>query len=122
MIRQIGTISLSSLPGFPRLVRTKANIEKVKDRLHRKSQISARKIVTELDILRSSVRRILKNDIGLRPYKKIMEPSLSDDQRVEQKKFANWVPTNFRKEDTMKILFSDDKYFDIDGVYNSQNN
>ena len=50
-----------------------------------------------------------------------MEYSLSDDQRVKRKKFANWVRTNFRKEDTVKILFSDEKNFDIDGAYNSQN-
>ena len=37
------------------------------------------------------------------------------------KKFINWVRTSFRKEDTMKILFSDEKCFDINGVYNSQN-
>ena len=85
MIRQTGTISLSSPPGCPRLVRTKANIKKVKDRLRRKSRVSARKIATELDISRISVRRILKNDIGLRPYKKIMELSLSDDQRSSGK-------------------------------------
>ena len=36
-------------------------------------------------------------------------------------KFANWIRTNFRKENTMKILFSDEKMFDIDGIYNSQN-
>ena len=35
--------------------------------------------------------------------------------------FANWVRTNFRKENKMKILFSEEKIFDIDGVYNSQN-
>ena len=45
MIHQTGTISLSSPPGCPRLVRTKANIKKVKDRLRRKSRVSARKIV-----------------------------------------------------------------------------
>ncbi len=28
---------------------------------------------------------------------------------------------NFRKEDTLKILFSDEKMFDIDGIYNAQN-
>ena len=50
-----------------------------------------------------------------------MESSLADDQRDQRKKFANWVLTNFRKEDTMKILFSDEKYFDIDDVYNFQN-
>ena len=36
-------------------------------------------------------------------------------------KFSNWLRTNFRKEDTMKILFSDEKLFDIDGIYNSKN-
>ncbi len=33
----------------------------------------------------------------------------------------NWVDNNFRKEDTMRILFSDEKLFDVDGIYNSQN-
>ena len=36
-------------------------------------------------------------------------------------KFANWIRTNFRKENTMNILFSDEKMFDIVGVYNSHN-
>ena len=35
-------------------------------------------------------------------------------------KFANWIRTNFRKENTMKILLSNEM-FDIDGIYNSQN-
>ncbi|CAF1073942.1 unnamed protein product [Rotaria magnacalcarata] len=68
-----------------------------------------------------SVRRIMKNDLGLYPYKKVIEPLLSDDQKLKRKQFANWVRTNFRKEDTLKILFSDEKMFDIDGVYNTQN-
>ena len=37
------------------------------------------------------------------------------------KTFANWVRTNFRKDDTMRILFSDEKFFDIDGLDNSKN-
>jgi hypothetical protein len=75
----------------------------------------------ELDISHASVRRIMKNDLGLRPYKKVIEPTHFDDQKIKRKKFANWVQTNFRKEDTLRILFSDEKFFDIDGVYNSQN-
>ena len=67
------------------------------------------------------IRRILKTDLGLQPYKKVIEPSLSDDHKAQRKKFANWVRTNFRKEEAMKILFSDEKFFDIDSVYNSQN-
>ena len=63
----------------------------------------------------------MKVDLGLKPYKKVIEPSLFDDQKIKRKKFANWVRNNFRKEETMRILFSDEKFFDIEGVYNSQN-
>ena len=63
----------------------------------------------------------MKKDLGLRPYKKVIEPLLSNDQKIKRKKFANWIRTNYRKEDTMRIFFSDEKFCDIDGVYNSQN-
>ena len=75
----------------------------------------------ELGISERNVRRIMENDLGLHPYKKVIEPLLSSDQKIKRKKFANQVRTSFRKEDTMRILFSDEKFFDIDGVYNSQN-
>ena len=34
---------------------------------------------------------------------------------------TNWVRRRFRKDDTMKILFSDGKLFDIGGIHNYQN-
>ena len=46
---------------------------------------------------------------------------LTDEHKTKRLKFANWVRTNFRNEDTMKIPFSDEKLFDIDWIYNSQN-
>ena len=49
------------------------------------------------------------------------EQMLTDEHKAKGLKFANWIRTNFRKEDTMKILFADEKLFDIDGIYNSQN-
>ena len=36
-------------------------------------------------------------------------------------KFANWLRHNFRKEDTVRILFSDEKIFDLVGMSNAQN-
>ena len=41
--------------------------------------------------------------------------------KTKRKNFANWIRKNFKKEKTMKILFSNEKMLDIDGVYNSQN-
>jgi len=40
---------------------------------------------------------------------------------LNRKQFANWVKNNFNKDQTRKILFSDEKYFSVDGVYNAQN-
>ncbi|CAF5208792.1 unnamed protein product [Rotaria magnacalcarata] len=40
----------------------------------------------ELDISERSVRKILKNDLGLHPYKKVVGPLLSDDQKIKRKK------------------------------------
>ncbi|CAF1150751.1 unnamed protein product [Didymodactylos carnosus] len=121
MIRETGAIQLSYPPVRPRTVRTVASITKVKNRLKRRKVVSSRKLSSELDISRTSMRQILKNDLGCRGYKKIVEPLLTDAHKAGRKKFTNWIRNNFRKEQTMKILFSDEKIFDTNGVYNSQN-
>ena len=51
----------------------------------------------------------------------MVEPALTEQHKEKRKRFANWIRTNFRKQETLKILFSDEKMFDIDGVYNTQN-
>ncbi|CAM4746049.1 unnamed protein product [Rotaria magnacalcarata] len=120
-IRQTGCITLSKSTGRPKTIRTKAAIQKVKHRLNKRKSVSSRKLVRELSISRTSVRRILKDDLGLHAYKVQNEPMLTDEHKEKRIQFANWIRNNFRKEDTMRILFSDEKMFDIDGVYNSQN-
>ena len=47
---------------------------------------------------------------------------MTDTEKLKRKIFANWLRTNFKKEGTFKILFSDEKIFDIDGVCNAHNN
>ena len=63
MIRRTGSIELSGTHGGPRIVRTKENILEVKNRLRRKTGVSARKLSMELGISATSVRRILKADL-----------------------------------------------------------
>ena len=57
----------------------------------------------------------------MKPYKKTVEPLLKDEYKDQGKKFANWARKKFRKEDTMRLLFSHEKMFDLDGIYNSEN-
>lgn len=116
MIRGTGSIELNVPPDRTRTIRTRESIQKVKTRLNRRKPVSTRKLLRELNFSRTSVRRILKDDLALRPYKKIVEPRLTDKHKKNRKTFSNWMRTNLRKEDTMKILLSDEKMFDIDGI------
>ena len=121
MICQSRSIHLLSTCAASWIVRALKKIyKKVKNRLLQKQKVSDRKLSRELGVSETSVRWILKIDLGFKSYKKIIEPSLSDDQKIKWKQFANWPRTTFRKEDTL-IVFSDEKFFDIDGVYACRN-
>jgi hypothetical protein len=95
MIRQTGSIKLLKPPSCPRIVRTKGVIENVKHCLQRKKPISTRKLANDLGISRTSVQRILREDLRLQAYKKITESMLTDEHKERRKKFANWLQTNF---------------------------
>jgi hypothetical protein len=121
MIRESGSIGLNSPPGCPQTVRTKESIQMIKRSTKAIGRVSARRLAIKLNMSRTSVRRVLKNDLRLRAYKTVIEPLLTDEHKLKRKKFSNWARTNYRKEDTGRILFSDEKMFDIDGICNSQN-
>ena len=92
--------------GRPRTIRTKNIIQKINGRLKRKKRVSSPKLTPEPE---ASVRRVWRNDLELRPYKQRIVPLMVNTEKFKRKKFANWVRTNFKKEGTLKILFSDKK-------------
>ncbi|CAF3420632.1 unnamed protein product [Rotaria socialis] len=96
-------------------------IQKLKHKLDQKKIVSVRSLAKQYGISKSSAHRILKEDLELHVYKKKIEPRLTDEHKHKRKQFGNWVGHNFRKEDTMRILFSGEKMFDVDGIYNTQN-
>lgn len=121
LIRETGDIDLSKPPGGQRTARTNANFKKVKNILSKAKRTSARKMAKKLCISDRSVRRILHEDLKCSAYKIVKEPAITDLQKTKRVTFANWVLNNFNKDDTKNWLFSDEKLFDLDGVYNVQN-
>ena len=64
----------------------------------------------ELDISQTSVQQIMKNDLEPRSYKTVIKPLLSDNQRIKSgKNLKAEFQKDFRKEETMRILFSNEK-------------
>ncbi|CAF4976574.1 unnamed protein product [Rotaria sp. Silwood1] len=94
MIDETGSINLRYSPGRPRTARTKGAINKAKKKLQ-KGKVSSRKLALDLEISRTSARRILRDDLGCRPYKYLVEPALTEEHKEKRKKFANWIRTNF---------------------------
>ena len=121
MIRETGAIDLSKPSACHRTVHTKAVVQKIKRKAKNGKRISWRKLALEMDMSFSSAHRILRKDLKMKPYKKTVEPLLKDEHKVQRKKFANWARKKFLKEDTMRILFSDEKIFDLGDIYNCEN-
>ena len=85
-------MGLSKPSACHRTVRTKANIQKIKRSKENQSvakRISCRKLALEMDISFSSAYRILRKDLKMKPYKKLVAPLLKDEHKAQRKKFAN---------------------------------
>ena len=89
MIDTTGSIDLVYSSGRPRTVRTPEAIKNVKVRADAKDRVSVRKLARELHISRTSIHRILKEDLKYCAYKKIVPPVLTDAHKAERKAFAN---------------------------------
>ena len=121
MIRETGAIDLLKPSACHRTVHTKAVVQKIKRKAKNGKRISCRKLAFEMDMSFSSAYRILRKDLKMKPYKKTVEPLLKDEHKVQRKKFANWGRKKFRRKDKLRIFFSDEKIFDLDGICNGQN-
>ncbi|CAF4448685.1 unnamed protein product [Didymodactylos carnosus] len=121
MCRKFGELSLKSPPG-PTTTKTKRLVQQVIQHLLRnKKKKSARKVAKSLNVSRTTIRRVIRDDLGLKSYVKRVAPKLTDTQKQKRFSFGIWARKNVRKSLVRKILFLDEKRFDTDGVYNRQN-
>ncbi|CAF2099809.1 unnamed protein product [Rotaria magnacalcarata] len=67
------------------------------------------------------MRRVIQDDLHLHAYHVTIQPNIQDDHKQRRKSFAYWVRKSLRKKDHGLILFTDEKYFGMDGIYNRQN-
>ncbi|CAF4936301.1 unnamed protein product [Rotaria socialis] len=88
LLKVTGAIALQDPSGCPRLIRSKDLIQKPSKKLN---------------VSRSTIRPIIKDDLGYKAYVKL------------------WARKNIGKSMTKQILFSDEKRIDFGGIYNRQN-
>ena len=54
-------------------------------------------------------------------YHVTIQPNLKDKHKQRRVSFAYWIRKSLRNKDRERLVFSDENYFELDGVYNRQN-
>jgi len=85
--------------------------------------ISVRKLALQLGTSKSTAHRIVRQDLGLYPYKVQIMQKVSEYDVERRLNFANTIVEMIDSStlDINKILFSDEAHFTLDGYVNRQN-
>ena len=116
---ETGSIHIKKNPRLSLTVRTSSNIDKVKDVATAFPQKYLWRISQEFCISLFSTYKIMKKSFYLIPYDiRVVQQLLSLDY-LENKYFAAWFtrPSHFDSDFINRILFSEEAYFHLNGVY-----
>ncbi len=80
---------------------------------------SIRRVSQETGIPRSSVARIMREDLLLYPYKFSLHQELNETDKIYRKEFAQWLLDDLAL--LPKILWSDEAYISMDGSISRHN-
>lgn len=109
--------------GRPKTANTAANRKKILGRIARNPSTqknSTRKLGKAVGVSDWSVRKILK-DAGLKPRKEVEAHLLTDEMKTKRVARCKKLLRRFAAGRHRTILFSDEKWFDIEQTHNRQN-
>ena len=70
---------------------------------------------------RSTIERILKEDLKKKCYRRKSVQSLKDHQQLLRKQCCSWIRKKFRREDLLRMMFTDENFFTRNGYLNLKN-
>ena len=118
---ETGTTLSKLIPGRNRSVRTRRVIEIVKKRVRRNPRRSMRKTAKELKISETSLRRIVKEDLGLKAYKMQCRHLISATSKQKRLDRGKKMLEEIQSATDKVFIWSDEKMFTVQAVMNSQN-
>lgn len=109
--------------GRPKTVRSPENIESVRRSVRQSPKKSSRRRSQELNVSRSSIRRILKLDLHLFPYRIQVKHKLTENDKQARVSMCEWFNDMMEEDEDWidNVWFSDEAHFHLDGHVNSKN-
>lgn len=122
-LRETGTIIDKPTRDKPKTVRTTENIAAVAESVRESPGTSVKHRSQQLNISKSSLRRILHKDLGMTPYKVQLVQELKPRDHPLRFHFASWACDQLENDADFgqKIIFSDEAHFHLGGYVNKQN-
>lgn len=120
-LRETGSIYDRPRSGRPRTVRTPKMIRRVKARIWRNPQRSGRRMAPQLSIKRESLRKIITEDLGFRPFKKRKLAGLTPAHIEKRHERCKQLLSRYEEDGVDNIVYCDEKLFLKEEVFNSQN-
>ena len=121
-----GDVSRKAGSGRPVSMRTPANIAQVRRRIkspHREpgTHLSLRRTAFAIGLSRSTVQRIIRKDLMLKPFKKIRCHKLTPANTMNQRILARALRNRFQgRRAENKIVFTDEKMFELQAPFNGR--
>jgi len=119
---ETGSVEDESRSGRPRSVSTDENRERIRDAFEESPETSTRRASLELNLSRTSLRRMMK-ELGLKPYRPRLLHDLSDDDPDRHCEFADMF-LNLVADDSLlcgRIVWADEANFKLNGHINRHN-
>ncbi len=85
------------------------------------THLSQRKISQRLDIARTSVRRIVRNNLKKTPFKRLRSCLKTPAVRQKRKTRARKLLDTYSADEVKKIVFTDEKNVSLEPPYNAKN-
>ena len=114
---QHGMLTDMTPPGRPRSS-TSGDIEKVRSSVANSPTLSVRNRAMELGMTKSSVERMLRQDLHMHPYVALEVQQLSDEDRAERHEFSQSMIEMIDNDESILpfIIFSDEAVFQLNGT------
>ena len=122
-LREKGTLNKTKPPGPSCTVRTPENVSRVREAFETSPSRSMRQHASSLNISRTSIHRILHQDLNFHPYKMLMTQQLLDMDHTLRLGFCTRILKEIEEKTVplQQILFTDEAHFYLHGDVNSQN-
>lgn len=121
VFQETGKISRKPGQGRKRTVRTPRLAKAIAAKVRRNPARSMNKLAQEYNVSRSTVMRVVKEDLGMRPYKHRQKQLLSEATKDKRKQRSKLLLQWYEDHPDVIVIFSDEKLFEATKKFNHQN-